>query len=62
MLRGKRPEPLLWKKAQMRAYEEYEQRAKGQGVALEDWLKGEAEVLDRLPNSLPSSSTVVKQL
>lgn len=55
-------EPLLEKEVQMRAYELYEERGKGQGFALQDWLQAEAEVLDRLSNSLPSSSVFVEQL
>ena len=42
-------EPLLEKEVQVRAYELYEQRGKGQGFALQDWLKAEAEVLARFP-------------
>lgn len=42
-------EPLLEKELQVRAYELYEQRGKGQGFALQDWLKAEAEVLARFP-------------
>jgi len=30
---------------QIRAYELYEQRGKGSGFALQDWLEAEAEVL-----------------
>ena len=44
-------EPLLEKEVQMRAYELYEQRGKGHGLALHDWLVAEAEVLARVPNS-----------
>lgn len=54
-------EPLLEKEVQMRAYELYEQRGKGQGFALQDWLQAEAEVLGRLSSSLPSSSTFANQ-
>jgi Protein of unknown function (DUF2934) len=61
-LAQKKPqEPLLEKEVQMRAYELYEQRGKGEGFALQDWLEAEAEVMDRLSNSLPSSSTFVNQ-
>lgn len=42
-------ESLLEKEVQVRAYELYEQRGKGPGFALEDWLQAESEVLDRLP-------------
>lgn len=35
-------EPLLEKEVQVRAYELYEQRGKGQGFALQDWLEAEA--------------------
>jgi hypothetical protein len=45
-------EPLLEKEVQIRAYELYEKRGKGQGFALQDWLEAEAEVLARFPNSL----------
>ena len=50
-------EPLLEKEVQVRAYELYEQRGKGQGFDLQDWLEAEAEVLARLSDPLPSSST-----
>lgn len=57
-LANKQPmEPLLEKEVQVRAYELYEQRGKGQGFALQDWLEAEAEVLARLSDPLPSSST-----
>ena len=55
-------EPLLEKEVRMRAYELYEQRGKGQGFALQDWLQAEAEVMDRLSSSLPSSSALVNRL
>jgi hypothetical protein len=42
-------EPLLEREVQVRAYELYEQRGKGQGFALQDWLEAEAEVLARFP-------------
>jgi hypothetical protein len=42
-------EPLLEKEVQVRAYELYEQRGKGQGFALQDWLEAEDEVLARFP-------------
>ena len=45
-------EPLLEKQVQVRAYELYEQRGKGQGFALQDWLEAETEVFARFPNSL----------
>ena len=51
-------EPLLEKEVQVRAYELYEKRGKGQGFALQDWLEAEAEVLARFSNSLPSSSAI----
>jgi DUF2934 family protein len=47
-------EPLLEKQIQMRAYELYEQRGKGQGFALQDWLEAEAEVLARFSDPLLS--------
>jgi hypothetical protein len=47
-------EPLLEKQIQMRAYELYEQRGKGQGFALQDWLEAEAEVLARFSDRLLS--------
>jgi hypothetical protein len=51
-LANKHPmEPLLEKEIQMRAYELYELRGKGQGLALLDWLEAEAEVLARVPHS-----------
>lgn len=43
-------EPLLEKQVQVRAYELYEQRGKGQGFAVKDWLEAEAEVLARFSN------------
>lgn len=54
-------EPLLEKEVQMRAYELYEERGKGQGFALQDWLLAEQEVLDRLSSSLPSSNTFIRR-
>jgi hypothetical protein len=45
-------EPLLEKEVQVRAYELYEQRGKGHGFALQDWLEAEAEVLRRFSNPL----------
>ena len=45
-------EPLLEKEVQVRAYELYEQRGKGEGFALQDWLEVEAEVLGRFSNPL----------
>jgi Protein of unknown function (DUF2934) len=62
LARNKPVEPLVEKEVQMRAYELYEQRGKGQGFALQDWLQAEAEVMDRLSSSLPGSSTFVKEL
>jgi hypothetical protein len=43
-------EPLLEKEVQVRAYELYEQRGKGHGFALQDWLQAEVEVLARFSN------------
>ena len=51
-------EPLLEKEVQMRAYDLYEQRGKGQGFALQDWLQAEGEVLARFFDPLPSSCSV----
>ena len=51
-------EPLVEKEVQVRAYELYEQRGKGQGFALQDWLEAEAEVLARFSNFLPGSSWI----
>jgi len=45
-------ESLLEKEVQVRAYELYEQRGKGNGLALQDWLEAESEVLARFPNPL----------
>ncbi len=45
-------EPLLEKEVQVRAYELYEQRGKGNGFAVQDWLEAEAEVLARFSNPL----------
>ena len=62
LAQNKPVEPLLGKEVQMRAYELYEQRGKGQGFALQDWLQAEAEVMGRLSSSLPSSSAFVNGL
>lgn len=62
LARNKPAEPLLEKEVQMRAYELYEERGKGEGFALQDWLEAEAEVMDGLSSSLPSSSTFVNQV
>jgi len=43
-------QPLLEKEVRVRAYELYEERGKGNGFALRDWLKAEAEVLARFSN------------
>ena len=43
-------QPLLEKEVQVRAYELYEQRGKGNGFALKDWLQAEAEILARFSN------------
>ena len=51
-------EPLLEKEVQVRAYELYELRGKGQGFAVQDWLEAEAEVLARFSRPLPSSSWI----
>ena len=45
-------EPLLKKEVQVRAYDLYEKRGKGDGFALQDWLEAEAEVLARFSNPL----------
>jgi hypothetical protein len=55
-------EPLLEKEVQMRAYELYEQRGKEHGLALQDWLEAEAQVLDRFSSCLPSSSAFIDRL
>ena len=58
-LASKQPmEPLLEKEVQVRAYERYVERGKGQGFALQDWLEAEAEVLSRFTNPLSSSSGI----
>jgi DUF2934 family protein len=49
LAKNKPMEPLLEKEVQVRAYELYEQRGKGQGFAVQDWLEAEAEVLARFP-------------
>lgn len=51
-------QPLLEKEIQVRAYKRYEQRGKGQGFALHDWLEAEAEFLGRFSNPLPSSCSI----
>jgi len=38
-------EAMVEKEIQIRAYELYVERGKGQGLALKDWLEAEAEVL-----------------
>ena len=45
-------EPSLEKEVEIRAYELYEQRGKGPGFAVQDWLEAEAEVLTRFFNPL----------
>jgi hypothetical protein len=40
-------EPIVEREIQIRAYELYMDRGKGQGFALQDWLEAEAEVLAR---------------
>lgn len=47
LARTKPAEPILEHEVQIRAYELYEKRGKGQGYALEDWLRAEAEVMAR---------------
>lgn len=42
------PEPILEHEIRIRAYDLYEQRGKRDGLALEDWLRAEAEVLSRV--------------
>lgn len=50
LAKNRRLEPVQEKEVQVRAYELCEQRGKGDGFALQDWL--EAEVLARSPNPL----------
>jgi hypothetical protein len=45
LARTKPLETILEHEIQIRAYELYESRGKGQGYALEDWLRAEAEVI-----------------
>ena len=59
LAQNKPVEPLLEKQVEMRAYELYEQRGKGHGFALQDWIQAEAEVMDRLSKCLPGSSMFV---
>jgi len=47
LARTKPLEAVLEHEIQIRAFELYEQRGGGQGYALEDWLKAEAEVIER---------------
>ena len=47
LARTKPLEAVLEHEIQIRAFELYEQRGAGQCYALEDWLKAEAEVIDR---------------
>ena len=43
LAKNKPLEPLLEKEMQVRAYELYEQRGKGDGFALQDWLPQSAD-------------------
>ena len=54
-------EPLLEKEVQVRAYERYEQRGKGHGFALQDWLEAEAEVLARFFSPLRQCDSPLRQ-
>ncbi|HEX6820763.1 MAG TPA: DUF2934 domain-containing protein [Candidatus Sulfotelmatobacter sp.] len=45
LARTKPLEAIVEHEVQKRAYELYEQRGKGSGFALQDWLQAEAEVL-----------------
>jgi hypothetical protein len=45
LARTKPLETIVEHEVQKRAYELYEQRGKGSGFALQDWLEAEAEVL-----------------
>jgi hypothetical protein len=45
LARTKPLETIVEHEVQKRAYELYEQRGKGTGFALQDWLEAEAEVL-----------------
>ena len=45
LARTKPLEAILEHEIQIRAYELYEQRGKGAGFALRDWLEAEAEIL-----------------
>jgi len=47
LARAKPLEPIVEHEIQLRAYELYEERGKGSGFALQDWLAAEAEVLAR---------------
>jgi Protein of unknown function (DUF2934) len=48
MAQLKSPEPLLEHEIRLLAYDLYEQRGRGDGRALEDWLQAEAEILRRI--------------
>ena len=50
LAKNKPLESLLEKEVQVRAYELYEQRGKGHGFALQDWLAAEAEISARFSN------------
>jgi hypothetical protein len=39
------PEPMLEHAIRQRAYELYVERGRGQGHAVDDWLKAEAEII-----------------
>jgi hypothetical protein len=45
--RGKPAEPILEHEIQIRAYELYEERGMKQGLALQDWLNAEAEIMEK---------------
>lgn len=47
LAKNKPAEAIVEREIQIRAYELYEERGKGQGFALKDWLQAEAEVLAR---------------
>ena len=47
LAKAKPVEAIVEREIQIRAYELYVERGKGQGLALKDWLEAEAEVLAR---------------
>jgi DUF2934 family protein len=47
LAKAKPTEAIVEREIQIRAYELYEERGKGPGFALEDWVRAENEVLEK---------------